>query len=160
LLLVLDDASRALLEAGSSTIVGILDADGAPFATRGWGSVVLHGEPLRMRVLIGAGPLSAAGRGLGAEEPFDIAVTGADITTLRSVQVKGRAVAIEEADADDVARSAAYCDDFFAAVEATDQIERWLMDRLVPADLWACTVEVEEVYDQTPGPGAGARLGG
>jgi hypothetical protein len=32
------------------------------------------------------------------------------------------------------------------------------MDRLVPVDLLACTVEVDELYDQTPGPGAGARL--
>ena len=27
----------------------------------------------------------------------------------------------------------------------------------MPADLWACTVEIDEVYDQTPGPGAGGR---
>ncbi len=35
-----------------------------------------------------------------------------------------------------------------------------LTERLRPAAYVACTVEIDEAYDQTPGPGAGARLGG
>ena len=78
--------------------------------------------------------------------------------TLRSVQAKGTAVALEPANAEDLDCAAAFCDDFFGAVTETDGVRRELMDRLVPTDLLACTVEVAELYDQTPGPGAGARL--
>ena len=155
---MLDDATRALLEAGTSTVVGLVDAAGEPFATRGWGSLVLDGDPPRLRVLVGAGAFAAAGYGLGHDVRFAIAVTGADVRTLVSAQVKGTAVALEPPTDDDLARSAAFCDDFFGAVTATDNIDRALMARLVPADLWACTIELAEVYDQTPGPGAGARL--
>ena len=155
---MLDDDTRALLEAGSSTIIGILGADGAPFATRGWGSLVLDGEPLRMRVVVGAGAFASAGRALGSTERFAIAATGADVHTLHSVQVKGTVVAVEPADDDDLARFAAFCDDFFRAVEETDNIARAGIERIVPSDLWACTFEIDEVYDQTPGPSAGSRI--
>lgn len=156
---LLDDASRTLLEAGSSTIIGIVEADGGPCATRGWGSVVVDDEPLRVRVLVGAGQLRAMGHQPGATDPFAIAITGCDVRTLRSIQLKGTVVAIEEICDEDRGVSAAFCDDFFAAVEEVDHIERWLMERLVPADLWACICEIDEVFDQTPGPGAGARMG-
>ncbi len=157
---MLDDATRALLEAGSSTIVGLVDRDGQPFATRGWGSVVLDGDPPRLRVLVGAGAFASAGYHVGDDVDFAIAVTGADVTTLRSVQVKGTAVSLEEPTEDDRRRSIAFCEDFFGAVQATDYIDLALMQRLVPADLWACTIEIHEVYDQTPGPKAGERLVG
>ena len=32
------------------------------------------------------------------------------------------------------------------------------MQRLVPVDFVACTIDIEELFDQTPGPAAGARL--
>jgi hypothetical protein len=156
---VLDDDTKALLEAGSSTIVGLVTTTGEPFATRGWGSVVVSDEPVRMRTLVGAGPLIAAGYDLGEPEPFAIAVTGADVQTLQSVQVKGRVVAVEPVTDDDLELSARFCDDFFEKVERVDGVGRHLMSRLVPSDLWACTVEVAEVYDQTPGPAAGRSIG-
>jgi hypothetical protein len=30
--------------------------------------------------------------------------------------------------------------------------------RLIPSDVVACEMTVEQVFDQTPGPGAGARV--
>jgi hypothetical protein len=154
----LADDLRALLESGSSTIVGFLNAAGEPFATRAWGTKVLPGAPLRLRTLVGAGALATAGRGPHLDEPFPIGVTGADVRSLQSVQAKGAVVALEPADDDDLLCSARYCDDFFHAVWEVDAVGRDLMERLVPTDLLACTVEVREFYDQTPGPGAGARL--
>ena len=144
------------LESGCSTIVGLVTPDGAPFATRGWGVEVIGNDPPRLRVLVGTAALAAAGRASG--EPFPIAVTGAHVLTLRSVQVKGTAHDLEPLTDADRARSERFCDAFFADVAATDGIERWLMDRLVPSDLLACTVDVVDLYDQTPGPTAGARL--
>jgi hypothetical protein len=158
---VVDDSPApdldAFLESGCSSIVGLVTATGEPFATRAWGTKVID-EPFRLRVLVGAGQLAAAGRGPTLDEPFAIAVTGADVRTLRSVQVKGTTVALEPAGAEDIERSARYCDEFAEAVQETDGVRRELMDRLVPLDLIACTVEVAEVFDQTPGPGAGARI--
>lgn len=156
---MLDDATHAFLEAGSATIVGLVDRDGEPFATRGWGSQLTAGDPPRLRLLVGAGAFAAAGYRAGEDMRVAIAVTGGDVLTLQSVQVKGTAVALEEANEEDRRRSVAYCEEFFAAVEATDNTPPALMQRLVPADLWACTIEIDDVYDQTPGPGAGARLG-
>ena len=155
---MLDDATLAFLQAGSATIVGLVDHDGEPFATRAWGAEVLDGDPPRMRLLVGAGAFTTAGYHIGDDVRFAIAVTGGDVQTLQSVQVKGTAVSLEEPNDDDLRRSVAYCDDFFGAVQATDNIDPALMQRLVPADLWACTIEIDEVYDQTPGPKAGSRL--
>jgi hypothetical protein len=144
------------IESGCATIVGFVTADGAPFATRAWGTSVVDVDPSQVRLLLGAGAVAAAGR--SGSEPFAIAFTGGDVRTLRSVQVKGTARDLEPAAAADLVRSRAYCDAFFDAVCEADGTPRPLMERLAPVDLVACTVDVDEVYDQTPGPGAGARL--
>jgi hypothetical protein len=155
---VFDDELKAFLESGCATIVGLVTRNGDPFATRGWGSEI-DAARATVRVLVGAGALAAAGRATG-EEPFAIALTGGHIVTLRSVQAKGTAVRVEPPTDADLARSARFCDEFFEAVHVTDGTDRALLERLLPADLLAVTVEVDELYDQTPGPRAGAPLGG
>jgi hypothetical protein len=42
----------------------------------------------------------------------------------------------------------------------TDGTSPNLLGRFVPRGFVACTVEVHERFDQTPGPSAGVRLGG
>ena len=153
---VLDADLVEFLESGCATIVGFVTADGAPFATRAWGTAVVGSDPPRLRVLLPAGSLATADRASATD--FAIALTGGDVRTLRSVQVKGTARDLQPPTAADLDRSRAYCDAFFGAVEETDGTPRSRMDRLRPVDLVACTVDVDEVYDQTPGPGAGARM--
>lgn len=155
---MIDAALSAFLESGCSTIVGTVTPSGEPYATRGWGTEVLSGDPPRIRVLVGAGAFSAIGRHSGDGATFAIAVTGADVRTLRSVQLKGTAHDLEAPTAADLERSARFCDAFFGDVEAVDGIARDRLDRLVPADLLALTVDVAELYDQTPGPAAGTPL--
>jgi hypothetical protein len=155
---VIDAALSAFLESGCSTIVGTVTASGEPYATRGWGTEVLSGDPPRIRLLVGAGAFAAIGRRPGHGATFAIAVTGADVRTLRSVQLKGTAHDLESPTDADLERSRRFCDAFFADVEAVDAIERALNDRLVPSDLLALTVDVAELYDQTPGPAAGSPL--
>jgi hypothetical protein len=41
-----------------------------------------------------------------------------------------------------------------------DWTPREVVDRLVPEDFVTATVAITELYDQTPGPQAGARMGG
>lgn len=138
--------------------MGTLTPSCEPYATRAWGTEVLSSDPPRVRVLVGAGAFAALGRFPGDGATFSIAVTGADVRTLRSVQLKGTGHDLETPTPADLERSGAYCDAFFADVEAVDGVERALMERLVPTDLLAVTVEVAALYDQTPGPAAGTAI--
>jgi hypothetical protein len=151
---VLDADKAAFLQGGCALIVATVSPDGEPYATRGWGLTLLPDDAVRLllaaddAVTIG---LAAAGGAL--------AVTAADVRTLRSVQLKGQAVGVEPAATDDTARAARYCDAFFTDIEETDGTPRAQCDRLMPAGYVACTIAVDAVFDQTPGPGAGASLG-
>ncbi len=143
------------LESGCGLIVGTVAPDGDPHATRGWGLTVLPGDDLRVRLLIPAEDqtaiehLAPGGR---------VAITGGDVTTLRSIQLKGRSLGIEPATETDQARARLYTDAFFTDVETTDQIDRSVLARLEPAGYVACIVEVDDLYDQTPGPEAGVSM--
>jgi hypothetical protein len=92
--------------------------------------------------------------------PRAIALTAGDPRTLHAVQLKGRVGEAEPATDVDRAAVVRYCDGFFTAVQEADGTDRGLLERMVPRDFVACTVLVDEVYDQTPGPGAGAALTG
>jgi hypothetical protein len=81
------------------------------------------------------------------------------VLTLRSAQLKGSVVSIHPVSAADRERSARYCDEFFDAVSVVDDIPRALMERLVPADMVACEIVAQQVFDQTPGPCAGSVMG-
>jgi hypothetical protein len=151
---VFDPEMVTFLESGCSTLVGTVDADGEPHAGRGWGLTVSSGDST-VRLVIDAG--DEVGRRHLSEGGL-VAVTGADVRTLRSVQLKGRALAVEPATDADRARARRFCDAFFADVTEVDGTERALLERLVPSDFAVCLVEVDEVFDQTPGPEAGARL--
>ncbi len=143
----------ALLEGGCALIVAYGEADGAPRATRAWGLRVLASDPARVRIV-----LDDADRARLARSGDRLAVTGADVRTLVSVQLKGRVAALDDADDADVERFEQYFDRFAADVRETDGTERWQLERLVPHAFAATELDVDEVYDQTPGPGAGAAL--
>jgi hypothetical protein len=149
----LDGALTSFLLSGCSLIVGGLTPDGEPFATRGWGLRVADAEAGVVRVVLGVADL--ARMAVGA-----LAVTGADVPTLRSVQLKGEVRAVVEPDEADLAQHRSFCDQFFADVERTDGTARPLMERLVPADLTVVVLHVRQLFDQTPGPNAGRRIEG
>ncbi len=142
----------ALVESGCALILGTVGATGEPYASRAWGLTVLARDDLRIRLLLDLADdvtvdhLSASGA---------IAITATSVPTLRSVQLKGRAVAIEAATHEDRARASQYCDAFLTDVEVTERTPRALLERIRPGGFRACIVEVCEVYDQTPGPRAG-----
>jgi hypothetical protein len=163
---VFEPETRQLLEAGCALIVGTADRDGEPFATRGWGVTVLDdGEdggvggaeaaPTRVRLLLDGADRPHIGADPG---PAPIAVTGCDVPTLRSIQFKGQVVEVVEATDADRARAERFWEAFFSDIEKTDRTPRPPLYRLVPLDLIACTVEVDEIFDQTPGPDAGASV--
>jgi hypothetical protein len=149
------DAARlqAALRGGSALVVGLALADGAPYATRGWGLVTsCVDDRLVARVLVDALDRAQL-EGLCGRRV--VATTSTEVRSLRSVQLKGPLLAIEDATDDDLATVAAYKDDFFTAVLEIDDIGWDHMERMTPAAFVAVTCRVEEAYDQTPGPLAG-----
>ena len=144
------------LEGGCSQIVATVDAAGDAHAGRAWGIEVLDAVAGRLRLLLDAADARTLAN-LAGPDPR-LACTGADVRTLHSRQVKGRASGVEPATGADRARAARYCDEFFTDIEETDGEPRALLDQIVPAAYVVCTMVVEAVYDQTPGPGAGAAL--
>ena len=152
-----DGIDRELAERGCALVVGTVGPDGSPYASRGWGLTLTPTTTGPVRLLLDAGDAVTLAN-LRREGDGRVAITGADVVTLRSFQLKGRVVAIDDADAEDRAKVDRYCDDFFTDIEATDGTPRVLTERLRPAAYVACTVEIDEAYDQTPGPGAGSRV--
>jgi hypothetical protein len=152
---VLSPETAAFLESGCALIVGSADVGNEPHAARGWGVNVLSRDPMEVRLLIDADDpvtienLSTSGK---------IAVTGADVPSLRSVQFKGTVSAIEPATDADRARASRYADDFFGDIGRVDGTPRRLLDRLMARDFVACIVRIMDLYDQTPGPSAGASM--
>ncbi len=148
---MIDEALTAFLERGCAMIVGTVSADGAPHAQRAWGATVV--DPTTVRLLIDERDgqvrehLDAGGR---------IAVTAADVRTLRSVQLKGRVVGVEQPSAADLERCDGHNDELLDDIERTDFFPRVVSARMIPPAYVVATMVVEEVYDQTPGPGAGA----
>lgn len=144
------------LESGCALIVATVSADREPHAARGWGLDVVSVDDVTVQLLLDADDARIVDD-LAADG--EIAITGADVRTLRSVQLKGRAFDIEPATAGDRRRARRYCDGFFLDIHETDGTAFELLERLVPRDYLRCRVVVEELFDQTPGPGAGAPIG-
>jgi hypothetical protein len=154
---LLDQETTAFLESGCALIVGTVRPDGEPHAGRGWGlDIVGPGDVPQVRLLLDADDettleLAAAG---GA-----IALTAASVRTLRSVQLKGRSLGLLAPSGDEAARARRYMDQFFTDIRETDGTPAELLEAFEPAAFVACAIEVRERFDQTPGPGAGARIG-
>ena len=141
-----------LVGAGASLVAGTVAADGEPRATRAWAAWVVDERTRRMRVVMGADDQVSVDN----LENGRFALTGADVRTLRSLQLKGRVVRTEPATPEDVQLVADHSGAFFRAVHETDGMPIALLERLLPATVVAVEFEVEEMFDQSPGPGAGA----
>ena len=136
-------------------IVGTVSPTGEPHASRGWGLAVAAAQDSQVRLLLDADDSTALDN-LAATGA--VAITAGHVPTLRAMQLKGRATRIEPATADDYRNSERYVDAFFTDVQNTDGTARPLLDRLRARDVVACIVEVDDWFDQTPGPVAGAPL--
>jgi hypothetical protein len=150
---VLDNDTVAFLERGCALIVAVGHPDGTPLACRGWGLDVLDAERGLLRLLL---PDDDVVAGLLAD-PVRIAVTGCDVRSLHSLQLKGTTMGVEPARDDDTERVRRYADEFFADIHAADGTPIDRPARMLPDTVMVCRFVVEEIYDQTPGPAAGAR---
>jgi hypothetical protein len=152
---VLSPSTTAFLEGGPGLIVGTVGADGAPTATRAWGMTVLSAGTGECRLLLDRSAHQALAN---LEATRAIAVTCTDVPTFYSVQLKGELVRIEAATDADRSRWAAYVEMFFGDIFRTDGSDLALLHQMQPNEIVASIVQFREIFDQTPGPGAGSAL--
>jgi hypothetical protein len=153
-LMVIDDGARELLLAGVATVVATRDERMRPSLQRGWALGVSE-DGREVTVCVPAVPGSRMRENL--ESNGAVAITCSRPTTYRTVQVKGEVVAIRVPTAEQRAGAEAHADAFSREVEELG-LPPGPGRRMFDADLIAVTIAVAELYDQTPGPRAGARL--
>jgi hypothetical protein len=146
------DAAK-LLQSPCALIVGTVDADGLPDATRGWGLVVER--PCEVRLLLSS---NADATLANLATTGVLAVTATHFATLVSFQLKGRARAVEPATAEDRIVFDRFCAGCLVALEELEGAPPEVTARMVPPGVVACVMDVTGVFDQTPGPAAGALL--
>jgi hypothetical protein len=151
---VLDDHTAAFLEGDCSLILGITLDDGSPCSSQAWGAQVTSRDPAVIRLVVAGRDAERLPDAVGRP----LALTGADVPTLSSLQVKGRIIDSAAPTDGDFALAQVHTADFFDAVYRSDGEPVSLLRRMVPPTYWVWTVEVSSVFDQTPGPGAGSPL--
>ncbi len=145
-----------LIDAGASLVVGTVSDDGEPRAGRAWASRVIERDPLRIRLVMAVDDeVTVANVAPGAI----VAVTGGDVRTLRSVQLKGCVRLVEPPTADDLALAAEHSARFTDAVLAVDGLPAALLRRMLPYEVVCVELAIEDRFDQSPGPAAGRPWG-
>jgi hypothetical protein len=143
----------AFLDSGVSMLGGAANEDLIPEAFRVWGASVDDGRRIRALISSDAGQTLASVR-VGTA----ICLNFSDPLTFRSIQVKGRAVESASppgpADVDCMRRYG----ETFGATAVQRGIPPALLESTRPLTVFAVTIEIGELYDQTPGPTAGIRL--
>lgn len=150
----INDEVRGRLAGGVATIVATRDDHLRPSVTRGWGiSVAAEGTELTLCVGAPSGSRTRA----NLQSNGAIAVTSSRPTTYRTVQLKGQVVAIVEPTQEQLEAVEAHVEAFSREAEELG-LAPGSGRRLVDPGLVAVSFSVHEVYDQTPGPNAGARI--
>jgi hypothetical protein len=150
---VITAETAELVESPCSLIVGTVDATGLPDASRAWGVEVIDDGHVRLLLSTQADVTRR-----NVERGGRVAVTATHFFTFESVQLKGVAIRIEEATPADRIRFDHYCSGAAAAIAESDGTPLERVMRFVTAGIYACTMTVEAVFDQTPGRSAGAQL--
>lgn len=148
----LDPHVVAFLGRGVAIVAATRDADLQPEITRAWGPAVAQ-DGAAVTLCLGDGPGARTRANL--ESNGAIAATFSLPTTYRGVQIKGTVTALGEPTEDDLGRMrehvAAFAEEVVQLGIPPDRALGFLDDRFL-----AVTFTVAEVYDQTPGPRAGA----
>ncbi len=143
-----------LFESGVSTLVGTRDRSLVPDASRAVGAVV-HPDRRHITIFL---PTAVAARALAniADNAF-VAVAFSSILDHKTTQVKGRVIEVRPATASEHQVCARY-HAAFAEVLAIAGIARATLRQLNVWPSTAITFETTDIFQQTPGPGAGERL--
>jgi hypothetical protein len=146
---------RARLAEGYAAVAATCDERLRPALARVWGMEVSP-DGRQLTFCVEAPPGSRMRANL--ERGSMVALTATKPTTYRSMQVKGRLRSIREPTVEDLSRAVGQRDAFADNVVPLG-IEPARGVRFMREEtLFTAVVDVEELYDQTPGPSAGARL--
>jgi len=155
---IIEELAR-LSSQGPVVIVGTCDAARVPELTRAWGvRIAPGGNALDVCVYAASGRRTLANLTSNPRA----AVTVTSPTTYRSLQVKGHAELVPAA-ADDAQRVADHQRAFAEAVAAIGlppelSVRLFTNEDAGVSDLSTIRIALDVLFDQTPGPGAGARV--
>ena len=145
---------------GVSVVVGTRDAQRVPEITRAWGPRVSRDR----RSLSLCVALAGSRRTLAnLRENGRLAVTFALPTNYRSIQLWGRCLGTGALNREDLAALAVHRDSF-ARLNETMGVPRTVIETFWQRELQESPVMIkirfkaEQIFDQTPGPGAGSPL--
>jgi hypothetical protein len=150
---LIDEEVTAFLRGPVVTFLGTADAMGTAEVTRVFGAA--PAGPDRLRLLISA---AATATRANLTPGARVAVLLTNITNYRSLQWKGRLLEVGGAPTPgDVALSDLGLEQLTEGckIVGIDHTKAW---RLWPVEVIPVVVQVDEVYDQTPGPDAGRSL--
>lgn len=147
---MIDDAVRAHLGGGVSVIAGSVSRHGVPFATRAYGVRVIGDDLIEVFLPADEPTLLDNVRATGR-----VSTTTGDVYTHQSVQFKGRVESLTECTEDEDATARALYDEFVVKVAPLQNIPPQAFREQLPKAFMTCTVRVERLFDQTPGPKAG-----
>ncbi len=145
-----------MLETGAGLVVGTVSADGEPRADRAWAATVVDADSGRVRFVMSADDQAV----IDNLQSATVSLTGAEVSTYQSVQLKGRPLVVEAPTAADVELARLQSETFFEAVHRTDGNPLESLRRMLPQRMVVVEMIVEESFDQTPGPSAGSAIGG
>jgi hypothetical protein len=150
---LIDDDLTQFFQGPVSAILGSVDPMNVPDATRVVGLAALN--PRRLRVLVSS---EARAAHANAQPGSRVAVLVTDITDYRSIQLKGTVVTgPHERTAGDMALVHHHIDTFCEASPKVGLTPATAV-RFFTVDVVAIVLDVDDLYDQTPGPGAGRRI--
>jgi hypothetical protein len=151
---VLGDGVVEFLRGGVAIVVATRDALLRPEIARGWGlEVSPDGSAVTLCVGLASGSPTRANLDLNGA----VAITCSQPSTYRTVQLKGTVVELAEPDDARLERVREHLAAFVEEVWRVG-VHREGAESLLEPDLVQATVAVRDVFDQTPGANAGARL--
>jgi hypothetical protein len=145
---------RELIAGGVATIVASRDERLRPSIGRGW-AIALSDSGTEVTLCVEAPAGSRMHDNLQSNGA--IAVTCSRPTTYRTVQLKGRVTTIAQPSAEQLAAVDRHAEAFSNEAEQVG-LGPDSGVRLLDRGLASVSFKVAEVYDQTPGPSAGARM--
>ena len=153
---MIPDSIVALLQTGISVMVGTRDTSNMPECTRAWG---IHTAADRRTVTILLSKAIAGKTIENLRENGKIAVTCTRPTDHITCQLKGQVRSMKRVTSVDRDTSKRWHREFMAELTAigvpSTLGEAWITEPTVAVEM-----TVTDVFNQTPGPGAGKRIGG
>jgi hypothetical protein len=152
---VLDPDLVAFVHGGVAIGVATADADRRPAFTRAFGpKVSADGQSLQLCVDAPSGSATRA----NLEQNGAIAVGFNPPTIARALQIKGAASSVREPVPEELERAEGHFMAFTVEGALVGVSEALLRRAFSPRDFVSVTLSIGEVFDQTPGAGAGQRM--